>query len=1311
MPKPDAFNEELESFENYRERLDAYIVVEDIPAEKHASLLLSLIGAKTYSRLKSLATPNRPANLTYDELCLLLNRHFNPRPLEIMERYRFHQRNQNDSETISDYIAELKRLATTCNFGQFFDQSLRDRLVCGLKCEHTRRRLLQEENLDFDRASSIATSMETINKNTEQLLTANNSIMNDEINVVSKETIKGTEFRSIKNRSYPPCSSCGLSNHPSVRCWHKNAVCRNCSKRGHTSANCKYPRVRKTQELKNVDTNSNYELFNMDGPGKILLPININEKDVIMELDTGAATALMTLKDFREIFHHEPDLKKTDLTLKTYTNELILPLGKVSVIVRYKDKCLELPLQILKEGNGPILGRNWIHELNILESFYNIQETEPKVLASQIKGDFPQVFGEGIGTIKEIKGELRLKPNTVPKYMRARTVPYAIKTKVEEELDHLTKEGVLVPVKCSKWATPIVPIVKGNGKIRICGDYKTTVNPNLVVEQYTLPRIEDMLAKLEMGERFTKIDLRQAYLQLTLDEESKQLTTINTHKGLYQYNRLVYGITSAPAIWQKTMDQILQGLPGIVCNMDDMLITGKTDEIHLKNLRNVLTRLQEFGLKANLDKCSFFKDSVIFCGIKISKEGFHKTQDKIEAVLDAPIPTDKTQVRSFLGLVNFYHKWLPNIAEISKPLYDLLKDETPFQWSITQDTAFTRIKEMVTSDKVLIQYNQDLPIHLACDASPHGIGSVLSHVINGEERPIAYASRTLNKAETNYSQLDKEALAIVWSVKKFFNYLYGNKFVLITDHKPLKFIFGPKNGIPPMSAARLQRYALFLSSFDYNIEFRTGKTNLNADSLSRLPLALSSKDNDEEGDTLFYKEIVEKCPISATGIAKESRTDPILSRVIFYVQNGWPNRVPEELKTFHQKQHELSVLNDCLLWGSRVVIPGKLRKKVLQELHEGHLGIAKMKAMARGIFWWPNLDKEIEAGVKSCMMCSLTQPDPLKAPLHPWQWPEKSWQRIHIDYAGPFQGSMFLVAVDAHSKWVEIIPTASSTTAKTIDVLMTMFARYGIPEQLVSDNATTFTSDEFNAFISQNGIKHIKSAPYHPATNGLAERMVQTFKAAMKSAQNDNGTIHNKLAKFLIAYRNAPHSTTGQTPANLMFGRKLRTKLDMLIPSIRNKILTRQNAQVSSHSDANPVTYEIGDAVLARDYRGNNPWRRAIISAKQGSRTYTVDVGSGNSWKRHADQLVPTTIPSERFETTAPIFLPPNLGTSAEQAETAVTTSQNSTPAPLPTTPASIPSSSTQPTTQSPSGQPTDSVVTRSGRLSKRPGHLKDYIS
>ncbi len=596
------------------------------------------------------------------------------------------------------------------------------------------------------------------------------------------------------------------------------------------------------------------------------------------------------------------------------------------------------------------------------------------------------------------------------------------------------------------------------------------------MEQYPLPLIKDLFAGLSGGQKFSKIDLCHAYLQMQVDSVSQELLTIMTHKGLYRYQRLPFGITSAPALFQRAMDQILSGLNGVQCYLDDLLITGKDDEDHLRNLNATLQRLKDYGLRVKKDKCEFFQSTIEYLGHVIDNAGLHTASSKVKAIVDAPSPKNVSQLRSFLGLLTYYAKFMPNLASRLRPLHELLNKSKQWKWSDRCEKAFRDVKCVLTQSKVLTHYNPSLPIQLACDASPYGVGAVLSHVMpSGEERPIAFASRTLNSAESNYAQIEREALAIIFGVKKFHQYLFGRRFTLLTDHRSR--VFGPQTGIPSLAANRMQRWALLLSAHQYDIKYRRSEQHCNADGLSRLPLP----DTPPEGgqaDIFYFKE-VQSTPVTAAQVKRFTRTDPVLSEVLAWISHGKRGEMTDNFKPYLVRQNELTVQSGCLLWGYRVIIPPPLRNFLLKELHSGHVGIVRMKEIARSYFWWPGIDAEIEKEARGCPDCKNVRNMPQIAPLHPWDFPEEPWQRIHIDFAGPMESHMFLVIVDAHSKWPEVAVMNSTSSEKTIEELRSVFSRFGIPQQLVSDNGPQLVSEEFQSFLRVNGIQHIRSAPYH----------------------------------------------------------------------------------------------------------------------------------------------------------------------------------------------------------------------------------------
>ena len=493
---------------------------------------------------------------------------------------------------------------------------------------------------------------------------------------------------------------------------------------------------------------------------------------------------------------------------------------------------------------------------------------------------------------------------------------------MDEALRELEAEGVIKKVATSEWAAPIVTPVKKDGSVRVCGDFKVTINSQLEVDEYPLPCIADIYASLGGGTLFSVLDLRHAYLQMEVEEHSRPFLTINTIRGLYQYQRLPYGVASAPAIWQRAMDQILQGIPGVFCYLDDIIVTGSTLEEHLERLVAVLKRLEEYGLKANQEKCKFLRSSVEYLGHVISAEGLHQSPKKVKAITEMPKPQDVTQLRAFLGMVQYYAKFLPDLATRLAPLHRLLQKDVKWSWGTAEEASFLGVKEMLLQDRVLMRYDTDLPLVLATDSSSYGLRAVLSHrTPEGVERPIAYASRSLSETEKKYSQIEKEALSLVWGVKKFQMYLEGHRFTLVTDHQPLKYIMDPGKAVPVTAAARIQRWCLFLGAFSYSIEFRGTRQHANCDGLSRLTQPSAPADKPDEVE-IFHTTVVEALPVTEQELRMQTCRNPVLSRVLELVQSGWQGtEVHPELIPYAHRGNEITIHHGVLMWGSRVVVP------------------------------------------------------------------------------------------------------------------------------------------------------------------------------------------------------------------------------------------------------------------------------------------------------------------------------------------------------------------------------------------------------
>uniref|UniRef100_A0A0A9XMS0 RNA-directed DNA polymerase n=2 Tax=Lygus hesperus TaxID=30085 RepID=A0A0A9XMS0_LYGHE len=580
-------------------------------------------------------------------------------------------------------------------------------------------------------------------------------------------------------------------------------------------------------------------------------------------------------------------------------------------------------------------------------------------------------------------------------------------------------------------------------------------------------------------------------------------------------------------------------------------------------------------------------------------------------------------------MVTFYLKYIPKAADILAPLHELTRKNEKWRWTDHCERSFNQIKKQLISPPVLTHFMPELPIYLKVDASKRAISAILSHCFpDNTEKPLAFASRVLANPERKYPQIEREGLALVYGVLKFHEYIYGNpNVVLWTDHKPLTAIFREKKGIPLYSANRLQRWAHILSPYMYNLKFVSSEENA-ADYLSRYTEETGNADIVDPFQAVSYIHFIqENSPIVPNWNTMKAATsnDPTLSIVYRRIlHDGWPDKEDEEnVKPYFSRRHELTVDQGCVMWGHRLVIPPSLRTDLLKLPHECHFGSSKMKSLARNYFWWPNLDSDIEKMAANCEKCQQYRANPPKTPQK-WAVPSKPWTRLHLDFFGPINSTHYLIVCDASSKWIECFPAKTTSSAVVIEHLKSLFARFGLPKTIATDNATCFKSEEFQHFLSKFKILHVTGAPYHPETNGLAENGVRTLKNFLKKENlmdKDSKIVMQEMEKFLFMYRNTPHSTTNETPAKMIFGRPLRTHLSLLFPSSQEQKPTKNLIPLSK--EPRLANLKLGDTVLARDYRPRHPhWTRGQVT-HHGFGKVTVSIEGGTEVERHRDQLLP----------------------------------------------------------------------------------------
>lgn len=719
---------------------------------------------------------------------------------------------------------------------------------------------------------------------------------------------------------------------------------------------------------------------------------------------------------------------------------------------------------------------------------------------------------------------------------------------MQQELKKLEALDIIEKVDGpTPWVSPIVvtPKPKKPGDIRLCVDMRRA-NTAIQRERHVTPTIDDMILDLNGAKVFSKLDLNAGYHQLELHPESRNITTFSTHVGLRRYKRLSFGISSAAEVFQNTLSTALEGLRGVRNISDDIIVFGENQLEHDKNLEAVFKRLSERNLTLNKDKCEFNKSQLEVYGYVFGANGISADPRKVDAIKTAEIPKNVSEVRSFLGMTNYVKRFIPNYSTITAPLRDLTKNNVNFEWGKNQQESFETLKRDLTSDKVMVYFDATKQTVMIVDASPLGLGALLTQ----DGKVISYGSQALNEVETRYSQTEKESLAVVWGCEHFHLYLFGNQFKIISDHKPLESIFNNPNSKPP---ARIERWRL-------NFNRTTLQFSINReDYMSRHPKRSTSElSNIAENYVNYVTENAVPKALFLQKISDETRKDSALQHVIEAIKNEkqmsrarglFENKV---IDTLIRRQNELTIYqdaNDCvLLVENRIIIPETLQHTVIQLAHEGHQGIVRTKQLLREKVWFVNIDKKVKEFCKRCIPCQASFPGKHCEPLKMSPLPTRPWSEVSMDFCGPFpNGSYLMVVIDDYSRY-PVVEILSKISAKAVlPKLDSVFALFGIPDVVKTDNGPPFNGSEFKEFANHLGFKHRKITPLWPQANGEAERFMKTIGKAIRAAHSEHRSWKQELYNFLRDYRATPHSTTNAT------------RVPEIIPPAVNKKLIQDN--------------------------------------------------------------------------------------------------------------------------------------------------------
>ena len=641
------------------------------------------------------------------------------------------------------------------------------------------------------------------------------------------------------------------------------------------------------------------------------------------------------------------------------------------------------------------------------------------------------------------------------------------------------------------------------------------------------------------------------------------------------------------------------------------------------------------GLTINIQKCSIRLPELEYFGHHVSGSGISPTEDRVRAVIEARKPNTASEVRSFLGLVNFSTRFIPNLAIIAEPLRKLTRNDEKFSWGPEQDRAFQTLQRKLSNVGKLAHFQKGAPTEIVVDASPVGLGAMLVQEQAGEKHVVCYARRSLSQVERRYSQREREALGIVWACERFHQYLYGIHFEIVTDHKPLLYIYSVKS----KPSARIERWVLRLQPYDFTVKHIPGREMV-ADALSRLVKETNEQNPDSaEAYVRYIATAATPNALKTKDIERESENDEKLTVIRSCLKTGNWDKCPTEYKSV---RNELCAVGKLVLRGCRIVIPESLREQVARLAHKGHQGMVKTKQRLRTKVWWPRMDSDVEKVCKSCYGCQLVSKPSVPEPMKRTELPTQPWQHTAGDLLGPMPGGEYIFAiVDYYSRYFDVEILSSVTSADIVMSCNKIFATHGYPLSLKTDNGKQFTSQEFESYLDEHSIKHLTSPPLWPQANGEIERQNKTMLKAMRIAAAEGKDWKFELYKLLIAYRSTPHETTGVSPAKRMFRREIRTKLPELNEDIDTDLTDRdRDAEqkqlgkdyADSRRQAKPSTIRRGDRVLMeqpkKDKLSTRYGQSPLTVINRSDSKITVESDDGKKFVRnptHLREFIPPT--------------------------------------------------------------------------------------
>lgn len=886
----------------------------------------------------------------------------------------------------------------------------------------------------------------------------------------------------------------------------------------------------------------NIPLIRMVSKSRYHVNVVIKEQIVKAFADTGADINVMSESTARKL-NLPSSLTKTKV--RPYGSKPLKCIGKYNGTVMFNNAVSTASFFIIKGKVETLLSGKLCETLGIIsfnKSYYSNKVRRVRASSDhkqQIIQQYPTIF-QGVGTLQNHEVHFYVDPSISPKAQASRPIPFHLRDRFQKEIDTMEQQGIIEEhMGPAPWVSNPVLTPKDDGGIRVTIDLRE-VNKAIHATNIPIPRVEDVKAKLSNNKIFSKLDFKAAFHQLLLDGKSRALTVFHAGQRLMRYRKLTMGAKPASGELTKALIPVFGNMQGVHVIHDDVIIAGKNKADHDLALHQALKKIRDVGMTLNPEKCIFSQKEIPFWGMLVTRHGIKPDPTKVESLRTATRPQNKDEVMSFLCFVQSFGDFIPRLSRKTTHLRKLTKKHKEFRWNKECMKEFNNLTRSLEEDTALRYFNINLPTHLFVDAHQTGISAILAQGKTTEDcRPVAFASRSTRDEEQRYPQIDLEALAVDFALRRFRHYLVGGPEAKVhTDHKPLVSIFSNAR----KGSIRTDRIKMRHQDISYKVVYKPGKHNP-ADYLSRHALPLSKapehwrKEAEEIDRTVWFLQYGPYTEsLSLDDILEETRRDKTLRCLKKHLRRGYIPKNLDSLQPYRKFQDQLTIIDGIIYKKDRIILPQSLWKRAIDKAHQGgHPGMTNLKRRIRSHFWIPELNKLVEKKVKKCEPCQYFTNKKMHEIIQPVPFSNEPWQDVSVDLFGPMPDHRHIAVVQDIKTRFPAATIVKSTAAKhVIPTLEEIYAMYGHPDSHRTDNGPPFNSKEFKEFSANHGIRHRTSYPYHPQANPV-ETFMRPLGKAMKIAHFESKNKEKALNDLLTSYRSTPHPSTGQTPGNLMF--------------------------------------------------------------------------------------------------------------------------------------------------------------------------------